>query len=82
MVYQISSQVIDNQYRGCGKAWAAVVPGVERPYVAAIIYMDLGQANHRERTFAEHREISRRALAEIDNATVVSGMCSCIEFVA
>lgn len=81
-VYTISDQALEHDYRGCGKAWAAVVSGVQGPYVAAIRYMDLGTANRRERSFADHREISRRQLAEIDNATVVSGMCSCTEFVA
>lgn len=81
MVYTISPQALERDYRGCGKAWAAVVPGTEHPYVAAIRYMDTGTANHRERSFAEHREVSRRELAEIDRATVVAGTCSCMEFI-
>ena len=82
MIYQISSEALKSDYRGCGAAWAAVVTGTARPYVAAIRYMDLGTANRRERVFSDHREISRRELAEIDRATIVSGMCSCTEFVS
>ena len=82
MTYQISAEALKSDYRGCGRAWAAVVTGTERPYVAAIRYMDLGTANRRERVFSDHREISRRELAEIDGATVVSGMCSCTEFIS
>ena len=36
MVYQICNQALESDYRGCGKAWAAVVNGTEQPYVAAI----------------------------------------------
>lgn len=79
MVYQISSQALESDYRGCGKAWAAVVTGVERPYVAAVRYMDLGTANRRNMTFAEWRNEARRDLAEIGE--VVSGLCSCTEFI-
>jgi len=80
MTYKISNHALESQYRGCGKAWAAVVTGTDGPYVAAIRYMDLGQANHRERDFIDHREISRRELGEIGD--VISGMCSCTEFIA
>lgn len=81
-VYIISNQALDHDYRGCGRAWAAVVPGTDGPYVTAIRYMDVGTAGHPERNFSLHREISRRELADINNATVISGMCSCTEFVA
>ena len=77
---KISDQALKNDYRGCGKAWAAVVTGVEGPYVAAIRYMDLGTANRRSMTFADWRNEARRELAEIGD--VVSGMCSCTEFIS
>jgi hypothetical protein len=81
-IYPISERALEFDYRGCGNAWAAVVTGAERPYVASLIYMDRGTANQRNRTFHDHREVSRRALAEIDGATVISGTCSATEFIA
>ena len=79
MTYEICNRALESDYRGCGKAWAAVVPGVEGHYVAAIRYMDLGTANRRNMSFADWRNEARRELGKIGE--VVSGMCSCTEFI-
>jgi hypothetical protein len=72
-------------YRGCGKAWAAIdQDGV----VVGLRYMGdyplpktlkTKQQGPREMTFSEYRDACRGVLAA--QGTVVSGECSCCEFV-
>ena len=76
-IFSITDQALRSDYRGCGRAWAAINDAGE---VIALRYMDLGTANRRQMAFADHRTAAREELAAL--GSVISGMCSCTEFVS
>ena len=84
-MYHVLPVAKDAGYRGCGRAWAAID---EDGVVVGLRYMGnyplpktlkAKQQGPRDMTFGEYREMCREALAAI--GTVVSGECSCCEFV-
>ena len=86
-VYQINDLALKSDYRGCGKVWAAIVDEC----VVALRYMDQPRVKVPANTecgflliqplpFAQYREQARAELAAL--GAVVSGECSCTEFIA
>ena len=86
-ILKISKQVLMNEYRGCGRAWAAVVDGcvvalryMDQPYVKVPADNEIGFLRVKPLPFTQYRETSRAEMASI--GAVVSGECSCGEFLS
>jgi hypothetical protein len=84
-MYNVLPVAKDAGYQGCGRAWAAID---ENGIVVGLRYMGsfplpktlkAKQQGPRDMTFGEYREMCLEALAAL--GTVVSGECSCCEFI-
>jgi len=64
----------DYGYHGCGRAWAALNDKIE---IVALVYMEAGRCD--DEKFSAYRQEAREQLAQFGE--VISGMCSCYEFI-